>query len=79
VAGGLVLDEEGEPPGFPGEGEALHLLVGPEGGLTEEEVTAAEASGFTRAALGPRTLRTETAAVAALAWAQTVRGDFPEA
>jgi len=77
VAGGLVLDEEGAPPSPPGEGEALHLLVGPEGGLSEEEVAAAEAGGFTRAALGPRTLRTETAAVAALAWAQTVGGDFP--
>jgi 16S rRNA (uracil1498-N3)-methyltransferase len=77
VDGGLVLDEEGAPPPAPGPGQTLPLLVGPEGGLTEDEIAAAEAAGFTRTALGPRTLRTETAAVAALAWAQTVWGDFP--
>ncbi|KPV41478.1 hypothetical protein AN478_02605 [Thiohalorhabdus denitrificans] len=75
---GLVLDETGDPPagGPPGNGR-LHLLVGPEGGLNENELTAAVDAGFVRTALGPRTLRTETAAVAALAWAQTVWGDFP--
>lgn len=42
----------------------LTLLVGPEGGLTREEV---ETSGFTPASLGPRILRTETAGVTAAA------------
>lgn len=42
----------------------LTLLVGPEGGLTREEV---EASGLTPASLGPRILRTETAGVTAAA------------
>ena len=74
---GLVLDETGAPPTHAAGDAPLRLLVGPEGGLTPEEIAAAEAAGFTRTALGPRTLRTETAAVAALAWAQTVWGDFP--
>jgi len=43
------------------------LLVGPEGGLTDEEAAAALASGFVATSLGPRVLRTETAALAALA------------
>jgi len=76
VAAGLVLTEDGDPaPGPPAEGP-LHLLIGPEGGLTEAELTAAEAAGFRRTALGPRTLRTETAALAGLAWVQTRWGDF---
>lgn len=43
------------------------LLIGPEGGLTDEEVAAARACGFAAASLGPRILRTETAGLAALA------------
>jgi 16S rRNA (uracil1498-N3)-methyltransferase len=43
------------------------LLVGPEGGFSEEEVGEAERAGFVRAGLGKRILRVETAAVAALA------------
>jgi 16S rRNA (uracil1498-N3)-methyltransferase len=48
------------------EGEVA-ALIGPEGGLSENELTAAEAAGFCRVSLGPFTLRTETAAVAVLA------------
>jgi 16S rRNA (uracil1498-N3)-methyltransferase len=47
--------------------EHLLLLVGPEGGFAEDEVTRARAAGTTLAALGPTILRTETAAVAFLA------------
>lgn len=43
--------------------------VGPEGGLTDEEVEVAQQSGWTIAALGERILRIETAAVALAAWA----------
>ena len=50
------------------------LLVGPEGGLSEAELARAEAAGFGRASLGPRVLRTETAAIAALAAIQAVWG-----
>jgi len=52
------------------------VLVGPEGGLTPEEQSLASASGFTGIRMGPRILRTETAALAALAGIQTLWGDF---
>lgn len=54
----------------------LCLLVGPEGGLDERERAAARAAGYTGIRLGPRVLRTETAALAALAAMQTLWGDF---
>jgi 16S rRNA (uracil1498-N3)-methyltransferase len=44
------------------------ILVGPEGGLTDREIEHAAGLGFRGVGLGPLTLRTETAAVAALAW-----------
>lgn len=53
----------------------LALLVGPEGGLSDEEIAAAEDAGFLPAALGPRVLRTETAPVAALAVCHWLWGD----
>jgi 16S rRNA (uracil1498-N3)-methyltransferase len=52
------------------------LLAGPEGGFTQEEEGLARASGYTPVRLGPRVLRTETAAVAALAAMQVLWGDF---
>ncbi len=45
---------------------ALSLLIGPEGGWTDREVSAAAASNGTPVSLGGRVLRTETAALAAL-------------
>lgn len=56
-------------------GEVI-LLVGPEGGLAEHELDAALAVGFQALRLGPRILRTETAAIAALAALQLALGDF---
>lgn len=55
---------------------ALEVLIGPEGGLSEEEVATAIDRGFTAVRLGPRILRTETAGLALLAAAQTLWGDF---
>lgn len=55
--------------------EAVTLLVGPEGGWNADETAAALAAGFQPLALGPRVLRTETAAVAALAAMQALWGD----
>jgi len=52
------------------------VLIGPEGGLTDEEQQAAVAAGFTALRLGPRVLRTETAAIAALALLQQRFGDL---
>ena len=43
------------------------LFIGPEGGLTAEEVTLAQRHGVRSVSLGPRILRAETAALAAVA------------
>lgn len=48
------------------------FLIGPEGGFTDEEIKTAIDAGWTLAALGPRILRTETAAIAAVATALAV-------
>lgn len=52
------------------------LLAGPEGGWAPEEEAAARRHGFVPVRLGPRVLRTETAAIAALAAMQALWGDF---
>ena len=52
------------------------LLIGPEGGLTAEEEDLARSYGFQAVQLGARVLRTETAALAALAAMQALWGDF---
>lgn len=62
-----------------GQPAALTLLAGPEGGFSPAERRAALAAGCTGMRLGPRILRTETAAVAALAALQTLYGDFADA
>ena len=55
---------------------SVTLLVGAEGGLDEEEMVLARQAGFEAVRLGPRVLRTETAALAAMAAMQAVWGDF---
>ncbi len=55
---------------------SLAFLIGPEGGLTDDEVAAAQRAGYRAARLGPRVLRTETAPVVALSVAQQLWGDF---
>lgn len=52
------------------------LLVGPEGGLSDDEARMAEREGFLKAGMGPRILRAETAAVAAAAVVQYAFGDL---
>jgi 16S rRNA (uracil1498-N3)-methyltransferase len=54
----------------------ITVLIGPEGGLAPEEAEAALAQGFLGMQLGPRILRTETAAIAALAALQQALGDL---
>lgn len=81
----LFLDEGG---GGPPLAEVLHglppgplaLLVGPEGGFDAEERRLIAARPFARAVgLGPRILRAETAAIAALAVVQALKGDWRSA
>ncbi len=52
------------------------LIVGPEGGFEADELAALDAARALPVRLGPRVLRTETAALAALAVMQTLWGDF---
>lgn len=65
---GLCADLGGRP--------ALSLLVGGEGGFTESELAACAAAGARAVRLGPRLLRAETAALAALAVVQALLGDW---
>ena len=55
---------------------SVTILAGPEGGLSEAETLLASRSGFLPLRLGPRILRTETAALAAIAALQLQWGDF---
>ncbi len=63
---------------LPSPGGAVEIAVGPEGGFGDDELEAFRIAGFARVRLGPRILRTETAAVAALTWLQTRFGDMRE-
>lgn len=56
--------------------EGVRLLIGPEGGFTSEEAAMAQDAGFVVVSLGPRRLRVETAALAALAILQYAWGDL---
>jgi len=76
-AAALLLDplaSEGLPA-LPPSAEVT-LLIGPEGGLSEGERALARAAGYRGLRLGPRILRTETAALAALAVLQAQWGDW---
>jgi len=70
VEGSKRLAELSRPDG------EVWLLAGPEGGFSAAEATNAALRGFVPVRLGPRVLRTETAALAALASIQTLWGDF---
>ena len=54
----------------------IQLLIGAEGGLSQHEIDTALAQGFQSIVLGPRILRTETAALTAISAMQTLWGDF---
>ncbi len=62
--------------GVPRPAGPVTVLIGPEGGLTAEEQERALAAGFIGVRLGPRVLRTETAAIAALTLLQHQFGDL---
>jgi 16S rRNA (uracil1498-N3)-methyltransferase len=54
----------------------IFIIVGPEGGFTDEEIENADRAGFLLVSLGPRILRSETASVYALAQVITILGDI---
>ncbi|WWO97940.1 MAG: 16S rRNA (uracil(1498)-N(3))-methyltransferase [Candidatus Dasytiphilus stammeri] len=56
--------------------QQLRLLIGPEGGLSEDEITTTAKYGFTNISLGPRILRTETASITVIAILQAYFGDL---
>jgi 16S rRNA (uracil1498-N3)-methyltransferase len=76
-ATGLILAAHpGAPPLALDRAEKVLALVGPEGGWSEEELRLIASRGAILFGLGPRTLRTETAAVAAAALLQFRSGDL---
>jgi 16S rRNA (uracil1498-N3)-methyltransferase len=60
----------------PAPGQSICLLVGPEGGLSERDRAPAHATGFKGLRLGPRILRSETAALAAISGLNALYGDW---
>lgn len=73
----LVMHHQADntDPGLPPPA-TVALLVGPEGGLSQDEISSAERAGFRSLQLGPRVLRTETAPLAAIAILQARWGDM---
>jgi 16S rRNA (uracil1498-N3)-methyltransferase len=73
----LVLEPDLDCASMPRDLDAtVEIAIGPEGGFADDELDAFRIAGFVRVTLGPRILRTETAAIAALAWLQTRFGDM---
>ncbi len=69
-AGGLTHQVNGPRPA------GVRVVIGPEGGFTPEEVSEARQAGYLVASLGPRRLKVETAALAALSIVQFAWGDL---
>lgn len=65
-----------KPAALPPRPAGVLLIIGPEGGFAPEEVILAREAGAVVAGLGPRRLRVETAAAAALGLAQFLWGDL---
>ena len=74
----LILDFEGEPlaSGLQLSPSSVSILLGPEGGLTDAEIGLTRKTEFQPVSLGPRVLRMETAATAALAIVQSSLGNI---
>lgn len=56
--------------------QGVRLLIGPEGGFSDGEIYTTEEAGFQTVQLGPRVLRTETAALATITALQAMYGDL---
>lgn len=61
---------------LPSENQRVRLLIGPEGGLSDDEIAKANNANFIDVLLGPRVLRTETAALTAITALQCRYGDL---
>jgi len=74
----LVMEPHGGAPGddLGAAVRAAEIAIGPEGGFAPEELEAFQLSAFSRVGLGPRILRAETAAIAAIVMLQTRFGDM---
>ncbi len=72
----LLEPEPGALSAMETPGDAVEIAIGPEGGFAVEELEAFRVCNFRPVRLGPRVLRTETAAIAAITWLQTRFGDF---
>ncbi|PCH63223.1 MAG: 16S rRNA (uracil(1498)-N(3))-methyltransferase [SAR86 cluster bacterium] len=74
----LILDHRGDAMGDVQQRDikAISMLIGPEGGFSEEEISLALARDFRQVSLGPRILRTETAPVVSLSVLQFLFGDL---
>ncbi len=73
----LALDPAGEvsPRALPAFASAV-LVVGPEGGLSDQDLNILDQADFHGLRLGPRILRTETAGLAAITALQAIHGDL---
>ncbi|HQX64341.1 MAG TPA: 16S rRNA (uracil(1498)-N(3))-methyltransferase, partial [Dokdonella sp.] len=73
----LALDPAGEvsPRALPAFASAV-LVVGPEGGLSDQDLNILDQADFRGLRLGPRILRTETAGLAAITALQAIHGDL---
>ena len=67
AAGSRLRDVLADRAAAPGGLESVWVVVGPEGGLSEDEVATFAAAGAVPVSLGPQILRTETASVVAAA------------
>ena len=72
----LQADAKDAMPAIDLQGNDLSILIGPEGGFSQAEYERAAAAGLQAVKLGPRVMRTETAALAALSIAQANWGDY---
>ena len=79
--GWILSNIENQNKGFPDSessdhGKPQRVLVGPEGGWHQDEMRIAEMSGFQSIILGPRIMRSETAAIIAVSIIQYLQGDM---
>jgi 16S rRNA (uracil1498-N3)-methyltransferase len=73
----LVFEPGAHVPGGPAiPVSAAEIAIGPEGGFAPDELEAFRVTGYSQVGLGPRILRAETAAIAAVVWLQARFGDM---